>query len=302
MHKGSRRRHTRSDLRYAPPSDLYLSFSSTHPTTSLPLIRRADIGTQELKTRLETLSSTQHQNSARIARFAALQTQLTHRLLSLAAHLHLLVPALRSSGIRVEEEELRGWLEELREEIGVRGGGGGRMRGKLGELWALVGALGAAREGSQHAHGGEWKVVDEEGLSRIAQVIIPLLIFPPSLCADVLWSDIVGAAGRACPPHEDPERESGGYQCGAEGRRADGGGGRWRGSVGLPTVEIGILVSFSLFFFEAVIYLIAVSSGCSADICRCLRLDFLLQKFSNVGDMTAPPLDPENPDVSSSFV
>ncbi|KAJ7859102.1 nucleoporin complex subunit 54-domain-containing protein [Mycena leptocephala] len=126
---------------------------------------------KELKTRLETLSSTQHQNSARIARFAALQTQLTHRLLSLAAHLHLLVPALRSSGIRVEEEELRGWLEELREEIGVRGGGGGRMRGKLGELWALVGALGAAREGSQHAPGGEWKVVDEEGLSRIAQIL-----------------------------------------------------------------------------------------------------------------------------------
>jgi hypothetical protein len=52
-----------------------------------------------------------------------------------------------------EEEELRGWLEELREEVGVRGG---RMRGKLGELWALVGALGAAREDQA---GGEWKVV-----------------------------------------------------------------------------------------------------------------------------------------------
>ncbi|KAJ7282675.1 nucleoporin complex subunit 54-domain-containing protein [Mycena rebaudengoi] len=135
---------------------------------------------KELKTRLQTLSSTQHQNSARIARFAALQTQLTHRLLALAAHLHLLVPALRSSGIRVEEEELRGWLEELREEIGVRGGsgggggngnGGGRMRGKLGELWALVGALGAAREGTQHQQGGEWKVVDEDGLGRIAQIL-----------------------------------------------------------------------------------------------------------------------------------
>ncbi|KAJ7237441.1 nucleoporin complex subunit 54-domain-containing protein [Mycena haematopus] len=121
---------------------------------------------KELKTRIETLSSTQQQNTARLARFAAAQTQLTHRLLALASHLHLLIPALRSSGIRVEEEELRGWLEELREEIGVRGsggGGGGRLRGKLGELWAL---------GAGHAAaGGEWKVVDEEGLARIAQIL-----------------------------------------------------------------------------------------------------------------------------------
>jgi nuclear pore complex protein Nup54 len=90
--------------------------------------------------------------------------------LALASHLHLLVPALRSSGICGEEEELHGWLEELREQVGVRGGGGGRMRGKLGELWALVGALGAAREGAAQSGGGgaKWKVVDEDGLTRIA--------------------------------------------------------------------------------------------------------------------------------------
>jgi nuclear pore complex protein Nup54 len=82
------------------------------------------------------------------------------------------VPALRSSGIRGEEEELCGWLEELREQVGVHRGGGGRMRGKLGELWALVGVLGAAREGTaQSGDGGaEWKVVDEDGLARITQV------------------------------------------------------------------------------------------------------------------------------------
>ncbi|KAJ7782970.1 nucleoporin complex subunit 54-domain-containing protein [Mycena metata] len=128
---------------------------------------------KDLKTRLDTLSSTQTQNTARLARLAATQTQLMHRLLALAAHLHLLVPALRSSGLRAEEEALRGWLEEVKAEVGVRGGsgsgGGGRMRAKLGELWALVGALGAAREaaggGNAHAPGGE------DGLARIAQIL-----------------------------------------------------------------------------------------------------------------------------------
>ncbi|KAJ7121236.1 nucleoporin complex subunit 54-domain-containing protein [Mycena filopes] len=104
---------------------------------------------QDLKARLTTLSSTQTQNTARLARLAATQTQLMHRLLALAAHLHLLVPALRSSG-------------------NPGGGGGGRMRGKLGELWALVEAAGA---GNAHTPGGEWKVVDEEGLAQIAQIL-----------------------------------------------------------------------------------------------------------------------------------
>ncbi|KAJ7349918.1 hypothetical protein DFH08DRAFT_997324 [Mycena albidolilacea] len=82
------------------------------------------------------------------ARLAAAQMQLTHRLLALASHLHLLVPVLHSSGIRGEEEELCGWLEELREE-------------------------GAAREGTAQSggSGGEWKVMDEDGLVRIAQIL-----------------------------------------------------------------------------------------------------------------------------------
>ncbi|KAF8125891.1 hypothetical protein K438DRAFT_2061774 [Mycena galopus ATCC 62051] len=57
----------------------------------------------------------------------------------------------------------------------VGGGSSGRLRGKLGELWALVGALNATRESAQNqgagGGGGEWKVVDEEGLARIAQIL-----------------------------------------------------------------------------------------------------------------------------------
>ena len=88
-------------------------------------------------------------------------------------HLHLLVPALRSSALRPEEEALRAALEEVDEEV-RRPGGTGRIRGKLNELWALVGAVAAARERDRRGGGGgggvEWAVVDEDGLAQLAQV------------------------------------------------------------------------------------------------------------------------------------
>jgi len=93
-------------------------------------------------------------------------------LLRLVQHLHLLIPALRSSSIRPEEEALRSALEEIDEEI-RRPGGMGRMRGKLNELWALVGAVSAARERDGKGNDGavEWAVVDDEGLAQIAQIL-----------------------------------------------------------------------------------------------------------------------------------
>ena len=90
-------------------------------------------------------------------------------------HLHLLIPTLRSSSIRPEEEALLAALEEIDEEI-RRPGGMGRMRGKLNELWALIGAVKAARErDAKGVSDGnvEWAVVDEDGLAQIAQVRFP---------------------------------------------------------------------------------------------------------------------------------
>ncbi len=95
-------------------------------------------------------------------------------------HLHLLIPALRSSSIRPEEETLRAALEDLDEEI-RRPGGIGKMRGKLNELWALVDAVRAARERDRQDGQVEWAVVDEDGLSQIAQVIC-------FVCAEVILS------------------------------------------------------------------------------------------------------------------
>ena len=53
------------------------------------------------------------------------------------------------------------------------------MRGKLNELWALIGAVKAVRErDAKGVSDGnvEWAVVDEEGLAQIAQVRFPFCI------------------------------------------------------------------------------------------------------------------------------
>ena len=108
-------------------------------------------------------------------------------MLRLVQHLHLLVPALRSSALRPEEEALRAALEDVDADVRRPGGAGpGRLRGKLNELWALVGAVTAARERDRRAGGVEWAVVDEEGLAQIAKVRVGRL-GAGDVCA-VLWS------------------------------------------------------------------------------------------------------------------
>ena len=56
-------------------------------------------------------------------------------------HLHLLIPSVRSLAIRPEEEEMRGKLEEIEDELRK-----GRVKGSLNELWALLGAVNASIE------------------------------------------------------------------------------------------------------------------------------------------------------------
>ncbi|KAF8909698.1 nucleoporin complex subunit 54-domain-containing protein [Gymnopilus junonius] len=100
----------------------------------------------EAKSRLAALR-TQHDvsNSSRLLRAASVQTQVTQRLMRLIQHLHLLIPAVRSSALTPEEEALRGKLEELEEELKRTRRAGGA--------------------------GGDWAVVDEEGLAQIVQIL-----------------------------------------------------------------------------------------------------------------------------------
>ncbi|KAH0831242.1 nucleoporin complex subunit 54-domain-containing protein [Lanmaoa asiatica] len=129
---------------------------------------------KELKRRLQALTATHTDTTlSRLHRALSQHTQLSQRLLSLVQHLHLLIPAVRSSSIRPEEEALRVALEEMEEDL-RRPGGMSKMRSKLNELWALVGAINAAREREKKARGEgavEWTVVDEEGLKQITQIL-----------------------------------------------------------------------------------------------------------------------------------
>ncbi|EDR10643.1 uncharacterized protein LACBIDRAFT_325438 [Laccaria bicolor S238N-H82] len=72
------------------------------------------------------------QNSTRLLHASAKQTQIVHRLLAFVQHLQTLIPSVRSSAIRPEEEEMRGTLEEIEDKVKK-----GRVKGRLNELWAI---------------------------------------------------------------------------------------------------------------------------------------------------------------------
>ena len=136
---------------------------------------------KELKTRITTLANSHSTtNTPRLQRAAAVQTQLQQRLVRLVQHLHLLIPSVRSSSIRPEEDTLRSMLESLDEEI-RRPGGVGRLKGKLNELWAMIGAIETAREREQTKNDNnvEWAVVDPEGLQRLTKVYFTVLCLSP---------------------------------------------------------------------------------------------------------------------------
>ena len=60
---------------------------------------------------------------------------------------------------------MRGKSEEIEDELRK-----GRVKGRLNELWALLGAVNASIERGRGGGVGEWAVVDDEGLGQIAQV------------------------------------------------------------------------------------------------------------------------------------
>ena len=90
---------------------------------------------------------------------------------------------------------MRGKLEEIEDELRK-----GRVKGRLNELWALLGAVNASIERGRGGV-GEWAVVDDEGLGQIAQAGFLSSFFPFCLRLIDAFIDPFGAAGGAGTPH-----------------------------------------------------------------------------------------------------
>ncbi|KIY64027.1 hypothetical protein CYLTODRAFT_425598 [Cylindrobasidium torrendii FP15055 ss-10] len=124
---------------------------------------------EEIRKKLDNLT-TNHTTTIvpRLARYAQTQMQIAHKVSQVVQHLHLLLPSVRSSAIRPEEEQLAANLEITEAELKNRG----KLAAKVDELWAVFSALKARDETFREQRAsGEWKVVDEEGLARVAQIL-----------------------------------------------------------------------------------------------------------------------------------
>lgn len=145
---------------------------------------RQSVKMDDLRRRLDDLS-TKHTltNSVRIAAISRKQTSLHHRLISLARKIHLLIPALRGQSVTLKEEQLKSILQNCELELEsmslnaqARGPANHttRLRGKINELWALLGSVKAKREAVLASEGNanqlEWAVVDESALDDVAKV------------------------------------------------------------------------------------------------------------------------------------
>ncbi|PWN93376.1 hypothetical protein FA10DRAFT_264034 [Acaromyces ingoldii] len=136
----------------------------------------------ELSSRLSSLSQKHSlSDSVRLEAISRRQTTLHHRLVGIARKSHLLIPALRGRSVTADEDRLRVTLEACEAELEAVGGGAGsrggvahgRLRARVNELWAQLGAIKAKKEalGSEVGDATEWAVVDENGLEDVAKIL-----------------------------------------------------------------------------------------------------------------------------------
>ncbi|KAF8336870.1 nucleoporin complex subunit 54-domain-containing protein [Cantharellus anzutake] len=110
--------------------------------------------------------------SPRLSTLSHAQADLQSRITKLVHHLHLFIPSIRSTPIQQDEELLRSKLESIETEL--RGPGGlGRIGGRVGELWGLVGRVKASREAGKTSldREGGWAVIDERAFEEIKLIL-----------------------------------------------------------------------------------------------------------------------------------
>jgi nuclear pore complex protein Nup54 len=151
---------------------------------------RQSVKLGELQKRLDELTSKHSlSNSVRISAISRKQTSLHQRLMGLAKRSHLLIPALRGHSITRKEEQLRSLLQSCELELetisSLSGGASGsdasaiqhRLRGRINELWAVLGTLKAKREATTAAAAGtgnaplEWAVVDDSAIEDVVKIL-----------------------------------------------------------------------------------------------------------------------------------
>lgn len=145
----------------------------------------------ELQKRLDDLTSKHSlSNSVRISAISRKQTSLHQRLMGLAKRSHLLIPALRGHSITRQEEQLKSLLQSCElelETISSLSASGRtiadasavqhRLRGRINELWAILGTLKAKREAAAAVAAStgnaplEWAVVDESAIEDVVKIL-----------------------------------------------------------------------------------------------------------------------------------
>lgn len=190
--------------------DLKSRLEMQHSETQRQSAKLAD-----LRKRLDDLTSKHTlSNSVRISAISRKQTSLHHRLISIARKIHLLIPALRGQSVTLKEEQLKSILQNCELELeslslsgDARGSSGQfnyttRLRGRVNELWALLGNVKARREAALATEGPgggkplEWAVVDESALEDVAKVSTTSTLLKVHLCTQCFQSLGISADSR----------------------------------------------------------------------------------------------------------
>ncbi|TIA97732.1 hypothetical protein E3P96_03333 [Wallemia ichthyophaga] len=121
----------------------------------------------ELQEKLrKMLLNTSLDHSPRLQRAAVMHAQLSARILKIVKRLHLLLPNLRASGIKLEEEKLSTEYEHINNTIQKA-----RIGGRVNESWALVGALKSRKEEGTASKSAGWQVVDDDGMMELSDIL-----------------------------------------------------------------------------------------------------------------------------------